>query len=254
MRIPLPPAFLGRPIAHRALHDIAAGRPENSGAAARSAIAGGFGIEIDLHLSRDGVPMVFHDDDLDRLTDATGPLSARTAAELQATPLRHGDEGIPTFAEMLALVAGQVPLLVEIKEQSPVDGRLEQAVADALAGYSGPVAVMSFGPESMAFMARFAPHVARGLTTCAYAYDDWPHLTHAQCDTRREITEYDAVGASFLSHEADDLARGRVSELQSEGAALLCWTIRSPEAEAEARRIAENVTFEGYLPAAVAPH
>ncbi|MCJ8140663.1 glycerophosphodiester phosphodiesterase family protein [Falsirhodobacter halotolerans] len=254
MRIPLPPAFLDRPIAHRALHDIAAGRPENSRAAARAAIAGGFGIEIDLHLSRDGVAMVFHDDDLDRLTGATGPLSARTAAELGSIPLRHGDEGIPTFAEMLALVAGQVPLLVEIKAQAPADGRLEQAVAAALEGYSGPVAVMSFEPASMAHMARHAPHVPRGLTTCAYAYDEWPELSHAECDTRREIPDYDAVAASFLSHEAADLARGRVSELQSEGAALLCWTIRSAEAEAEARRIAGNVTFEGYLPAPAAPH
>lgn len=253
MRVALPPEFRTLPIAHRALHDRAAGRPENSRAAVRAAVAAGYGIEIDLQLSRDGQAMVFHDEDLDRLTGETGPLNARSAAELGAIRLRDAEDGIPTLAEVLAIVAGRVPLLIEIKDQDglmgPKVGPLERAAAAALAGYAGPVAVMSFNPHSMAEMARLAPHLPRGITTSAYDPDDWAPLPASVCATLRDIPDYDRVQASFISHEWPDLGRARVADLKAQGATILCWTIRSPAQEAEARRIAQNVTFEGYLAA-----
>jgi glycerophosphoryl diester phosphodiesterase len=89
MRPALPPDFLRLPLAHRALHDRAARRPENSPAAIRAAVAAGYGIEIDLQLSRDGIAMVFHDETLDRLTDQTGLVADRDAADLGAIPLRE---------------------------------------------------------------------------------------------------------------------------------------------------------------------
>jgi glycerophosphoryl diester phosphodiesterase len=247
----LPAGFLTRPIAHRALHDRAAGRPENSIAAVRAAVAAGYGIEIDLRLSQDGVAMVFHDAELDRLTGATGPVARRTAAELGRIALRDGDEGIPTFAAVLSEVAGRVPLLVEIKDSDgtmgPGVGALEQAAARALSAYRGPVAVMSFNPHSVAHMGRLLPGVPRGLTTSAYDPADWHPLPPAVCDRLRGIPDYDATGACFISHEHVDLARPRVAELKAAGAAILCWTIRSPAQEAEARKVAHNITFEGYL-------
>ena len=253
MRPALPAAFLKAPIAHRALHDVAAGRPENSRAAVRAAVAAGYGIEIDLQLSHDGVPMVFHDETLERLTAREGWLCDLTAAELAATPLKGGDEGVPTFAEILALVAGQVPLLVELKDQTlrmaETDGRLEAATVAALAGYDGPVALMSFNPHCLARLARLAPHLPRGITTSAYDPDDWAPLPVEVCDRLRPIPDYDRVEASFISHEAADLSRPRVAELKAAGADVLCWTIRSAEAEAAARRVAQNVTFEGYAAA-----
>jgi len=253
MTPPLPRAFLGAPIAHRALHDRAQGRPENGLAAIRAAVAAGYGIEIDLQLSADGQAMVFHDYDLKRLTGETGPIRRRTAAELGGIALSGGDgETIPTFAEVLALVAGRVPLLVELKDQDggmgPDVGRLETAAVTALNGYNGPVALMSFNPHSVAELARLAPGLPRGLTTSAYDPADWP-LSAATCDRLREIPDFDRVGASFISHEADDLARPRVQALHQGGVPVLCWTIKSPEAEAEARRLADNVTFEGYASA-----
>ena len=250
----LPPAFLKAPIAHRAYHDVAQGRPENSRAAIRAAIASGYGIEIDLQLSRDGVPMVFHDETLERLTPQDGWLCDLTAAELGRIPLTGGDEGIPTLAEILALVAGRAPLLIELKDQTlrmaETDGRLEAATAALLADYPGPVAVMSFNPHCIAHMARLAPALPRGLTTSAYDPEDWHPLPPETCDRLRAIPDYDRVEASFLSHEAHDLARPRVAELARGGAVILCWTIRSPQQEAEARRIARNITFEQY-PAAI---
>ena len=249
----LPAAFLRAPIAHRALHDRAAGRVENSRAAVRAAIAAGYGIEIDVQCSADGVAMVFHDDMLDRLTGETGPLPVRDAAALRATRLTDTDEGIPTLREVLDIVAGQVPLLVEIKDQSrvlgPVEGDLERAVAADLAGYDGPVAGMSFNPYSMAIMAKVAPTIPRGLVTCAFDDAQAKSLPEERRAALAAIADFEPVGASFISHHALDLANPRVAELKARGVPVLCWTIRSQAAETKAREIADNVTFEGYTAA-----
>ena len=246
----LPAAFLSLPIAHRALHDRAAGRIENSPQAVRAAVEAGYAIEIDLQLSRDGVAMVFHDEELDRLTGQHGPVSARTADELGHIRLTDSTDTIPTLDDVLHMIGGRVPLLIEIKDQTltmaPTDGRLETATANALRGYVGPVAVMSFNPHSVARMASLAPDIPRGITTSAYDPQDWAPLPAATCDRLREIPDYDATLSSFISHEAADLPRPRVAELKARGAAVLCWTIRSLAAEREARRIADNVTFESY--------
>ncbi len=250
MRVPLPAAFLTIPLAHRAYHDRSQRRPENSPGAVQAALEAGYGIEIDLQLSRDGVAMVFHDEWMDRLTDASGFVKDYTAAELGTIKLRDSDDTIPTLTAILAQVAGRVPLLIEIKDQtdamSQTDGRLEAATAAALAGYNGPVAVMSFNPHAIARMALLAPKIPRGLTTSAYDPTDWAPLSPATCDHLRTIPDYDRTESSFISHEAADLSRPRVAELRAEGAAILCWTIRSPTVEAQARKIAQNITFESY--------
>lgn len=249
-RVALPTAFLTLPIAHRALHDRALRRPENSRAAIRAAVAAGYAVEIDIQPSSDGVPMVFHDYDLRRLTGIAGRIRGLSAAELGALTLLDSDEGIPTLAEVLNIIAGQVPLLIEIKDQDGAMGGnigdLEQAVAGVLQGYAGPVALMSFNPHSVAALARAAPHLPRGLTTSAYRAEDWPLLPAAVRDQLRDIPDLTRTGSSFVSHEAADLDRPLIATLKDDGIAILCWTIRSPLAEAAARRLAQNVTFEGY--------
>lgn len=248
----LPSDFLTAPLAHRALHDVTDGRPENSRAAIRAAMAHGYGIEIDVQLSADHTAMVFHDYDLGRLTGETGSVRLRDARALGAVPLTGGDEGIPTLPEVLHMVNGAVPLLIEIKDQDgsmgPNIGPLEDAVAADLDGYGGPVALMSFNPHAVARMATLCPDIPRGLVTSAYKKEDWV-LPDATRDRLRDIPDYGPLGASFISHEAADLARPRVAELKADGAHILCWTIKSPEQEAQARRVAQNVTFEGYLAA-----
>ncbi len=248
--IPLPHSFLTRPIAHRALHDVTAGRPENSRAAIRAAIAAGYGIEIDLQLSKDAQAMVFHDYDLLRLTGQKGPIQQRAAIDLAGVTLTHGDEGIPTFAEVLDIVAGRAPLLVELKDQDgamgPRVGRLEQATADALSGYNGDVAVMSFNPHSVAAFGALATGRPLGLTTEAFLEKNNPLVPAATRKYLRDIPDFDRVGASFISHDARDLHSPAVARLKAQGVPVLCWTIRSKEAEIEARKIADNITFEGY--------
>lgn len=253
MTPPLPAAFLSVPIAHRALHDVSQNRPENSRAAIKAAIAAGYGIEIDLQLSADGQALVFHDYDMTRLTGQSGAIRQRSVAEATGIALSCGDgETIPTLTEVLELVAGQVPLLIELKDQDggmgPDIGALESATAAALANYDGPVAVMSFNPHSVARMTKIAPNIPCGLVTEDYPPNERP-LPAATCERLREIPDFDSSGASFISHKADDLGRPRVAELRALGVPVLSWTIRSADQEAQVRQLADNVTFEGYLAA-----
>jgi glycerophosphoryl diester phosphodiesterase len=213
-------------------------------------VAAGYGIELDVQLSGDGEAMVFHDETLDRMTAEAGALAGRGAAELGRIALRDSDDMIPTLREVLNSVAGRVPLLIEVKDASEAlersDGRLEQAVARALQGYVGPVAVMSFNPASVARLAAAAPDLPRGLTTEGFSAADYPALAAPLRERLRAIADYDAVGASFISHGFRDLGMERVAALKRQGAGILCWTIRSPEDEAAARKVAQNITFEGY--------
>ncbi len=249
----LPPEFLGKPLTHRGLHDRSKSVIENSPSAVRAAVAAGYGIEIDVQLTSDGAAMVFHDERLDRLTPESGPIRGWAARDLVNVTLTGSDETVPTLPEVLEIVAGQVPLLIELKDQSGGTGsspdELERAVAHALQGYTGPVAVMSFNPHMVANLAKRAPSVPRGITTNGYNEKEWPDLTSDTLHYLREISMFDAVGASFISHDWHDLAAPRVLELKAKGIPILCWTVKSAADEAQARRVADNITFEGYTPA-----
>ena len=244
----LHPDFTRIPIAHRGLHSP--GVPENSLAAAQAAIDAGYGIEIDIQPAAGCVPMVFHDYDLSRLAGDEAYITDISTEDLAGFSLLGSDQHIPTLAEMLRTVAGKVPLLIEIKDQ---DGRLgdqigdlHRHVAEALQGYDGPVAVMSFNPNTVAAFHEIAPDIACGLTTCAFPEDDWPMLDEETRDNLAAISDYDRSGACFISHDKGDLTNPRVDALKAEGTPILCWTIRSPEQETTARQIADNITFEGY--------
>lgn len=249
----LPDVFLELPLAHRALHDRARGCVENSLSAITAAIEAGFGIEIDVQLAADGVAMVFHDRDLDRLTSETGPIRTRRSIDLGRIELSGGGEGIPTLENALDAIDGRTPILIEIKDRDETlnadVGPLERAVAGVLAKYEGPSAVMSFNPHSTAMMARLIPELPRGLVTTRFRRADWPLVSAQRRAALTMIADYERVGACFISHRASDLRSPHVARLKAAGAGVLCWTIRTPEAEAEARRIANNITFEGYRPA-----
>jgi glycerophosphoryl diester phosphodiesterase len=253
---PLPREFLKGPFAHRGLHG--AGRVENSRAAVQAAVAAGLGVEIDVQLSADGEAMVFHDATLDRLTVEHGPISGRSSSDLGRIALRGGGGTIPTLREILSLVAGRAPLLVEIKDQGGAlsqagVGPLEARAAALLDAYEGPVAAMSFNPSSVAFLRDAAPKLPRGLVACApegYA-DQGAAPEHAE--RLAALVAFEAVEAAFLSYDADALPSARVAGLRAAGATALCWTIRS---EASARRVRDHVdaiTFEGFSPPPRAP-
>lgn len=248
--MPLHSDFLTVPLAHRGLHDLARGRPENSVAAFRAALDAGYGIELDVQVSRDGEAMVFHDEELERLTAETGPVNLRSAAQLSAIPLRGATEGIPTLMEVLDLVDGRCPVLIEIKDQSgdlgTSEGALERAVLSALSTYEGPAAVMSFNPHPIAAIRDAAPEIAAGLVTDDFNDPAWGFVPAARRAALQDLKDTEALGLEFISHNRSDLDNPAVARLKKHGLAILCWTIRSETEEAEARRIVDNITFEGY--------
>ncbi len=197
----LDPLFL-RPIAHRGLHNARLGVVENSSAAFEAAITGGFGIECDLRPAAGGQAVVFHDADLDRLTAETGPVAAYTLARLKRLSYRGGADRILGFGEMLDLVDGRVPILVEIKSEweAPQMAFLRR-IADAVAQYRGPLAVMSFDPGVMAAMCALSPGIPRGIVSGSFRADGhwWPgQLTPARREALRDLLESRAGGGLVL--------------------------------------------------------
>ena len=238
-----------RPIAHRGFHDRAAGRIENTLSAAEAAIARNFAIECDLQLTADGEAVVFHDDTLDRLSEAAGPLRARTAAELKAIPLRNTADRIPTLPEFLARIADRVPLVAELKSDWTGDRRLEARVAPALSSYRGRVAVMSFDPDSVRAMKRLSPHLPRGLTADAFAKGpDWGHLSPPHRFALRHLLSAADVRPAFVSYGIHDLPAPAPLLLRRLGVKLIAWTIRTPADRAKAYRYTDQMTFEGFDP------
>lgn len=249
----LHPEFFTRPIAHRGLHgpDV----PENSMAAFRAAADLGYAIELDVQPASDGTPLVFHDADLQRLTGTAGPVAGLSCAEAAERRLLGTAETIPTLAQVLEMIAGRVPVLIEIKDQDgglgPAMGTLPDLVAAVVAPHAAaghPVAVMSFNPHAVAQMHRAAPGIALGLTTCSFPARDWAEVPTERRESLARIEDFETVGATFISHEHRDLGNPAVAALADRGVPVFCWTIRAPEQEAAARRIARNITFEGYLP------
>lgn len=248
----LPDAFIARPITHRGLHDVTQGRAENSPKAFAAAMEHGYGIELDLQLSSDHVPMVFHDYDLGRLTDTTGAVAQRTAVELGQIPLKHDGDGIPTLADVLDQVAGRVPLVIEIKDQDGALGTnlgpMGASITNLLRNYRGDVAVMSFNPHAVAEMKDLLPDVPRGIVSGPFRAKNWPTLSEETRKRARRMPDYGATKCSFVSYRDTHLNHPRIAYLkEKKNATILCWTVKSPEAEAEARKIADNITFEGYL-------
>lgn len=243
------PAWLtARPVAHRGFHDRDAGRIENTLPAAEAAIARGFAIECDLQLTADGVPVVFHDDTLERLAEASGPVSARSLAALRAIPLRGTEARIPTLAELLETIAGKVPLFAEFKSRFDGDRRLEETAAPMLAAYRGPLAVMSFDPASVGALKALLPAVPHGLIADAYTDPEWDFIPPLRRLALRHLAAVPALAPDFLAYAVYDLPATEPLALHAAGLPLLTWTVRTEADRATAARYADQIIFEGFDP------
>ncbi|WP_247717889.1 glycerophosphodiester phosphodiesterase family protein [Qipengyuania proteolytica] len=223
--------------AHRGLHG--AGRVENSASAFRAAIEAGMGIECDIQRSADDVPMVFHDWDFARLIGRPEKSASLTAAEWRKLSYLEGEDAPIALADLLELVAGKVPLMIEIKSRRGYDvERSCEAVLSALDGYAGLHAVMSFDPRVSRWLRRHSPQTVRGLVM---REDD---KGYTQAAWQRHLALWIAR-PDFLAYHIHALPNPMVAALRASGMPVPTWTVNSPELLARAREHADAPIWEG---------
>lgn len=249
-----PGAFL-RPIAHRGLHDAAGGVIENTAAAFEAAIGSGYGIECDVRPAAGGLPIVFHDLTLDRLVAGTGPVSALTAADLSRLGYKANPAArILTFAGLLELVRGRVPILAEVKsEWEPPDAVFLGAIAALAGAYKGPLALMSFDPAVMAHLKDAVPGVPRGIVSGSYRAADgmgwWTDkIDPLRAERLANLLESGPAAPSFYAYHVKALPTPVTRFVRAVlGLPVFTWTVRDEADRRIAETWADAPIFEGYL-------
>lgn len=230
-----------RPIAHRGFHDLNRKRWENTLSAFDAAARKGYAIECDVMLTGDGVPVIFHDHDLQRLAGQGGLVWQKTAAEMGALSIGGTGDHAPTLAETLKLVAGRVPMVIELKGIPGHDDGLVESVATLLRAYKGKVAIMSFDH----WLIRQFPDKAAGIPAGLTAWGDKPHEIEAHFSML-------ANGISFTSYHYGHLPNRFVSFVRETlKMPVITWTVRDAEAEKITFEYADQMTFEGFEPNAI---
>jgi len=242
--------LIGRPIAHRGLHDAAHGIIENTAGAVKAAIFNGYGIEIDVQVSADGEAMVHHDDVLGRLTEGEGRLADLTAAQLKQVRFRGSDERMMTLGELCDLVRGRVTVLVELKSRFDGDGKLAMRVAAVLDRYEGPVAPMSFDPQQLAQLRQKCPRLVRGIVAAKYRpHPYWDLMPGWMRHGMGYLVTALTARPEFIAYAVADLpALAPLLARRVFGLPLLTWAVRTEAERRCAARWADQMIFEGFRP------
>lgn len=226
------------PVAHRGYHDMNQTVWENTLSAFTRAIDAGFAIECDIQLSSDSVPMVFHDHDLQRLCSMAGEVRERTAGELGLLSIGGTKDRIPTLRQMLNLVKGRVPLVIELKGiNAEQDDGFVEAVLEVLEGYEGQVALMSFDF-----------HLLRALKKAECPYPVGLTAEGQRAESLAEHAEAMALGLDFVSYCVAHLPNDFVTGLREKGMPVITWTVRDEIMRAQTYKYADQMTFEGFDP------
>ena len=234
-------AYYHRNIAHRGLFSSDQSTPENSLAAFAKAAEAGYGIELDLQLTADGNVVVFHDSSLQRMTGVNRSLASCTLEELQQLRLFQTEETIPLFSDVLQLVGGRVPMIVEIKQAANYPFLCRQAL-DLMEQHPGTYCIESFDPRIVGWFRRYAPHVIRG------------QLSATPQSLRGETTRFNAETLGrclfnfisrphFIAYQIGPRP-WTVRAAYQLGAFRVGWTSHDPSSEAHL----DTVIFEHYLP------
>lgn len=231
-----PPWITAKPVAHRGLHDPD-DRPENSLAAFGAAVESGYPIELDVHATADGVIVVIHDDTLERMTGDPRRVDQVTATQLRGLRLGRTGQRIPTLRQVLDLVAGRVPVFIEIKNRGEA-GRLEDTVASELGDYTGEVAVLSFDPDSLARMAVLDPDIPRGQLSGRFEDEDLERYKKAAL--RHLVMDFRSR-PHFIAYELDALPYAGVTLQRWRGRPILGWTAEDPEDARRARDLCDQM-------------
>ena len=234
-------------IAHRGLHDEET--PENSLSAFKKAIDAGFAIELDVRPLADGTVVVFHDDTLGRMTGKDGFIANFTYDDLKDVKLLKSEEHIPTLKEVLDLVNGDAPLLIEIKNDNKVG--FEKHVWKLLSKYKGEYAIQSFNPYSLEWFKINAPHVKRGQLSCFFEKDKSEGSStelgfFKRFALKRMMLNNKVSEPHFISYKASNIPNKYVKKYSD--LPLLVWVIRSANQYNKVKKYCDNIIFEGFEP------
>ncbi|HET6462411.1 MAG TPA: glycerophosphodiester phosphodiesterase family protein [Candidatus Krumholzibacteria bacterium] len=247
----VPEWLLRFPIAHRGLHNASRGVIENSLPAFWAAARAGYPAELDVRLLADGEVVVFHDQNLDRLTNESGPIALRTARDLAHVFLAGAasdddpnpdDARIPLLRDVLDLIAGSTPLLIEVKNEGDV-GALEDAVVKLLASYRGAHAVQSFHPGTVRYWRTHAANTPRGLLAGDFRDEKIDEKTRERL---RNMDSIDECDPDFIGYDIRLLPNEPVSRAIARGLPVLGWTARALSDAQYALTHCDNVIFEGF--------
>lgn len=226
-----------RPIAHRGYHDLNRAVWENTLSAFSRAVEAGFAIECDLQYAADAIPVVFHDDDLKRLCGIEGDVRQRTAAELGLLTIGGTADKVPTLRQLLGLVKGRVPLVLELKGRKGDDDGFAMAVLDTIENYEGPIALMSFDQWLLKDLKGLGTTRPVGLTAEGARPENFA--------VHEEAMQY---GLDFISYYYGHLPNTFISRQRDLGKQVITWTVRDDEARTITALNADQMTFEGFDP------
>ncbi len=237
-----------RPVAHRGLHDEAAGIIENTSSAFAGAMACDYAIELDMQLAGDGNVIVFHDETLDRLTHQTGPVIDMSVPELRRARFRNSNDRIQILEEVLEQVDEKVPLILEVKSQWTNVGPLEQRVVEILSHYQGAAAVMSFDTNSVATLRTLSPGLTLGLVAEKFGAVEYAALGWYRRFCSTHLLHAFSIKPDFINYNVKHLPALAPSIARKVGLPLLTWTVRTPHDGEVAARYADAMVFEGFRP------
>ena len=225
------------PVAHRGYHDLNTHVWENTLSAFSRAVEAGFAIECDLHYASDGVPVIFHDEDLQRLCNLHGDIRERTSRELGLIAIGGTSDKVPTLRQLLDLVKGKVPLVLELKGREADDEGFAEAVLEVLEGYEGKVALMSFDHWLLRDLKALDAPYPLGLTANGNTPEEF--ATHAKAME---------IGLDFISYHYGDLPNAFITSEREKGIPVITWTVRDEAARRLTFANADQMTFEGFDP------
>ena len=226
-------------IAHRGLHnDI---YPENSLGAFDYACQKGFAIELDVHTLKDGNVAVFHDQNTLRLCGKDQDIGNISTDELKDYKLLKTKYTIPTLKEVLELVDGRVPIMIERKPASRKE-KLVQKTYDIIKDYKGEIAVKSFNPFSIMWFKKHANHIPRGLLSSYFEHDNLPRIYKI---VLKKLLFFRLCKPDFISYNINNLPNKYVTR---KNVPVITWTVNNKELENKAFESACNIVFENYVP------
>lgn len=239
--------FAGRYYAHRGLHDNKTNAPENSLMAFELAIQQGYGIELDVQLTRDNIPVVFHDYNLKRVCGIDGIVKDFTFKELHKYKLYHSNERIPKLEDVLALINGRVPIIIELK--IPWSATLTCERADkVLRNYQGVFCIESFNPFGLIWYKKHHPKIMRGQLSTDFFKDKEDGKRIKFIILQNLLLNFLAKPDFIAFHYIHNRRLSFVICTKFYKAHAFAWTIKSEEALKESRKYFKFFIFDSFIP------